>query len=56
MEGVSSMSMIERILYWIAIVVLVIGIFGLKMHLSELEQKAQQTIEAPSSHAEEDTE
>ncbi len=50
------MNMIERILYWIAIVVLVIGIFGLKSQISNLEQKAQQTIQAPSSQAEEDTE
>jgi len=39
------MSMIERILYWIAIVVLIIGIFGLKTQISNLEQQAQQAVQ-----------
>ncbi len=35
------MSMIERVLYWLAIVVLIVGLIGLKTQISELEKKAQ---------------
>lgn len=35
------MSMIERALYWLAIVVLILGIVGLKTQISELEKKMQ---------------
>ncbi len=35
------MSMIERVLYWLAIVVLIVGLIGLKSQISDLEKKAQ---------------
>jgi len=37
------MSMIERVLYWIAIVIIVIALIGTKSHLSNLEAKLNQT-------------
>jgi len=36
------MSMIERVLYWLAIVILIIGLIGLKTQISELEKKTKQ--------------
>ncbi len=42
------MSMMERIIYWIAIIVLIAGIVGLKVQISHLEQQAQ-TVQTQSS-------
>ena len=42
------MSMMERIIYWIAIIVLVAGIVGLKVQISHLEQQTQ-TVQTQSS-------
>ncbi|WP_297890411.1 hypothetical protein [Sulfurihydrogenibium sp.] len=36
------MSMTERILFWIAIAVLLVATFGVKKHVSELESKVSQ--------------
>ncbi len=47
------MSMIERILFWISIVVLLIGIIGMKADISKLEKKLQQTVQASSEGGEE---
>ncbi|WP_457621552.1 hypothetical protein [Persephonella sp.] len=35
------MSIIERVLFWIAIIVLSVSIIGLRADISELEQKAK---------------
>ncbi|WP_456383187.1 hypothetical protein [Persephonella sp.] len=47
------MSMVERILFWIAILVLVAGIVGMKADISNLEAKLQQSVEASSEGGEE---
>ncbi|WP_200674024.1 hypothetical protein [Persephonella atlantica] len=47
------MSMIERILFWISIVVLLIGIVGMKVDVSKLEKKVHQTVQASSEGGEE---
>jgi len=48
------MSMVERILFWIAILVLVAGIVGMKTDISNLEAKLQQaSVEASSEGGEE---
>ncbi|WP_457640313.1 hypothetical protein [Persephonella sp.] len=47
------MSIVERILFWTAIVVLVAGIIGMKAEISELEAKLQQAVEASSEGGEE---
>lgn len=36
------MSMTERLLFWIAIVVLLVSVFGVKKHISDLEAKVSQ--------------
>ncbi len=36
------MSMIERLIYWVAIVVLVIALIGIKGNISKLEQQVSQ--------------
>ncbi len=36
------MSIIERVLFWIAILILSVAVVGLKTDLSELEQKAKE--------------
>ncbi|EDP74091.1 hypothetical protein [Hydrogenivirga sp. 128-5-R1-1] len=36
------MSMIERVLYWIGIVVLIIALVGIKGNISKLEQQVSQ--------------
>ena len=36
------MSMIERVLYWIGIVVLIIALIGIKGNISKLEQQISQ--------------
>ncbi len=36
------MNMIERALYWIGIIVLVIALFGIKSNISQLEQQVSQ--------------
>lgn len=41
-KEVSKMSMTERLLFWIAIVVLLVSVFGVKKHVSELETKVSQ--------------
>ena len=40
--------MMERIIYWIAIIVLVAGIVGLKVKISDLEQQAK-TVQTQSA-------
>ncbi|ACO04811.1 hypothetical protein PERMA_0655 [Persephonella marina EX-H1] len=35
--------MIERLLFWIAILILSVAVIGLKIDLSKLEQKAKET-------------
>jgi hypothetical protein len=47
------MSMVERILFWTAILVLIIGIIGMKADISKLEQQLQQTVQASSEGGEE---
>ena len=37
------MSMVERVLYWIGIVVLVVALIGIKGNISEIEAKLSQT-------------
>jgi len=37
------MSMVERALYWVAIVVLIVALVGIKGNISELETKLSQT-------------
>ncbi len=37
------MSMVERVLYWVGIVVLVVALIGIKGNISELEAKLSQT-------------
>ncbi|WP_457640887.1 hypothetical protein [Persephonella sp.] len=36
------MSMVERVLFWIAILILVVAVVGVKLDISKLEQKAQE--------------
>lgn len=36
------MSMIERVLYWVAIVILVVALIGIKGNISKLEQQVSQ--------------
>jgi len=36
------MGMIERVLYWIGIVVLVVALLGIKGNISKLEQQVSQ--------------
>lgn len=45
------MSMTERILFWIGILALIIGIIGIKADISKLEQQAQQ-VQASSEGGE----
>ncbi|MDQ7055854.1 MAG: hypothetical protein Q9M89_05035 [Persephonella sp.] len=45
--------MVERILFWMAIIVLIIGIFGMKADISNLEKQLQQTVQASSEGGEE---
>jgi len=47
------MSMIERILFWVAILVLIAGIIGIKKDVSNLETKLRQSVEASSVGGEE---
>ncbi len=47
------MSMVERLLFWIAILVLLIGIFGMKADISNLEKQLHQTTQASSEGGEE---
>ncbi len=47
------MSMTERILFWIGILVLVVALIGVKMDISKLEQKAQQVTQSASNGGEE---
>lgn len=49
---VTKMSMVERILFWIGILVLVIAIIGVNADISKLEQKVQQTVQASSEGGE----
>jgi len=43
------MSMIERILFWLAIAVLIAGIIGMKTDISNLEAKLYQVSSEASS-------
>ena len=45
------MSMTERILFWIGILALIIGVIGVKSDISKLEQQAQQ-VQASSEGGE----
>ena len=36
------MKMIERVLYWVAIVILVVALIGIKGNISKLEQQISQ--------------
>ncbi|WP_293442933.1 hypothetical protein [Persephonella sp.] len=47
------MSMTERILFWLGILILLIGLVGMKADISKLEQKLQQTVQASSEGGEE---
>ncbi len=47
------MSMIERILWWIGILALVVAIIGVKIDISKLEQKAQEVSQAATEGGEE---
>ena len=47
------MSMTERILFWLGILILLIGLIGMKADISKLEQQAQQTVQASSEGGEE---
>jgi len=47
------MSMTERILFWLGILILVVGLIGIKADISKLEQQLQQTVQASSEGGEE---
>ena len=47
------MSMTERILFWLGIIILLIGLIGIKADISKLEQQVQQTVQASSEGGEE---
>ncbi len=47
------MSMTERILFWIGILVLVVALVGVKMDISKLEAKLQQVSQTASEGGEE---
>lgn len=50
---VIKMSMTERILFWLGILILVVGLIGIKADISKLEQQLQQTVQASSEGGEE---
>ncbi len=47
------MSITERLLFWLGIVVLVIALVGVKADLSKLEQQVQQVSQTASEGGEE---
>ena len=47
------MSITERLLFWLGIVVLVIALVGVKANLSKLEQQVQQVSQTASEGGEE---
>jgi len=47
------MSMVERALYWIGIIVLTVALIGLKGQISELEAKLSQEITTQAEESEE---
>ncbi len=47
------MSITERILFWLGILVLVVALIGVKADISKLEQQVQQVSQAASEGGEE---
>ena len=47
------MSMIERVLYWVGIIVLVIALIGIKGNISKVEAKLSQVSTQTQTQSEE---